>query len=196
MIDLQWKDLKVGETYEAEKHIGGIDKFKVLRFRKVMAIVEMDDGQLELIAPTDIKNNYSSLTLADLKPRTKVEHVLCEFEHAWEAVKNYENGMALFTPEGFEVKNIVALSQLIKERGIGSVCCKGEREIEWYEDIPAGGVLCWVKNNEFAKWDKVGLVVGYGGSPSFSAGKACGGWFYAKPITKAEIHKIMDNAPE
>ncbi|CAH9014051.1 putative coil containing protein [Vibrio phage 455E52-1] len=37
------------------------------------------------------------LTLSDLKPRTKTEFVKCEFDHAWEAVKAFEDGEDLYT---------------------------------------------------------------------------------------------------
>ncbi|CAM0015468.1 hypothetical protein VPHK367G1_0086 [Vibrio phage K367 g1] len=37
------------------------------------------------------------LTLSDLKPRTKTEFVKCVFNHAWEAVKAFEDGEELYT---------------------------------------------------------------------------------------------------
>ena len=41
--------------------------------------------------------NCRELSLSDLKPRTKTEFVKCEFNHAWEAVKAFEDGEELYT---------------------------------------------------------------------------------------------------
>lgn len=67
------------------------------------------------------------------------------------------------------------------------------KEPKWFENIPNGGVLCWVKNR---------IDRDYNANPqtirSFIGGQYIGWevWKFAVPLTKQEIQVFMDNAPE
>jgi len=64
------------------------------------------------------------------------------------------------------------------------------KEPKWYENIPEGGVLCWVSGNihvitEYEKLDEIGFKI--------NAGHWCKN---PKPLTKQETQVFMNNAPE
>lgn len=85
---------------------------------------------------------------------------------------------------------------------------KVEAEIEWFEDIPDGGVLCWVSDNsDENKNNHINLITHYSIDKSygkFFAGVTNhdgghlshkGGWNNAIPLTIGEIDALSLNAP-
>ncbi len=70
------------------------------------------------------------------------------------------------------------------------------KEPKWYENIPDGGVLCWVTDKEYpsrAERGNVQLISNFFKDGFMTRGKSCG---YAIPLTKQEIQVFMDNVPE
>lgn len=68
------------------------------------------------------------------------------------------------------------------------------KEPKWYENIPEGGVLCWVKNG--SQYDCV-RVTSYEKDVMYGWRTGSGGFDgKPKPLTKQEIQVFMDNAPE
>ncbi len=67
------------------------------------------------------------------------------------------------------------------------------KEPKWYENIPDGGVLCWVKNREDRSFYANPHTI-----RTFSGSHYIGYelWLFAKPLTKQEIQVFIDNAPE
>lgn len=64
---------------------------------------------------------------------------------------------------------------------------------KWYENIPAGGALCWVKIAAMKPY--VVLVTGHDKRRGFIF--ASGGcWSHVTPLTKDEIQSFLDNAPD
>lgn len=59
---------------------------------------------------------------------------------------------------------------------------------KWYENIPEGGVLCWVSSD-------VARITEYR-DELFSSGEREASWESVIPLTKEEIQVFMDNAPE
>ena len=63
---------------------------------------------------------------------------------------------------------------------------------KWYENIPDGGVLCWLNG-------RINIIIAYNPDPSkeyvfkMDDGQWC---IEPKPLTKQEIQVFMDNAPE
>lgn len=67
-----------------------------------------------------------------------------------------------------------------------------KQEPKWYENIPAHGVLCWVKDYEEQEPSLV-LVTGYGKMHE-SMGKFKnnrGAWCCAEPLTNEEIKQFL-----
>jgi|GEM_PF-2885438 len=134
----------------------------------------------------------------DLKPRTKVEYVLCEFSSLSDLVLACENGDSLYLEhvETKERKKTDVYGAISMHRHNDPIYRKVEREVEWYEDIPAGGVLCYVSD----ALDDYKLVISIAGYKDSLLSKfvdnSGGNWRTATPLTKAEIQKLMDNAPE
>jgi len=67
----------------------------------------------------------------------------------------------------------------------------------WYDNIPDGGVLCWVWDKHIIN-KKVSKIIAVQ-TPSEAGFKFISdecNWINAAPITKTEIQVFMDNAPE
>ena len=67
------------------------------------------------------------------------------------------------------------------------------KEPKWYENIPEGGVLCFVGDNDNSV--SVGLVIGYDPEKTFKFRTKLCGWKVAKLLTKQEIQIFLSNAP-
>lgn len=66
----------------------------------------------------------------------------------------------------------------------------------WYENIPKGGVLCWVWDDEYTDNSTVARITDYCNEDSFCfIEKDETSWRYARPLTKSEIQQLLDNAP-
>ena len=76
---------------------------------------------------------------------------------------------------------------------IGLKPIKSLREKKWYENIPDGGVLCWVKDEDGEPFFRINVIFERNGDFYKSKHLA---YHYAKPLTKQEIQVFMDNAPE
>ena len=68
-----------------------------------------------------------------------------------------------------------------------------ETEVKWYDDIPEGGVLCWVWDTYQVRWE-IDIIKEYNGSQFI--GHTDTEWDQAKPLTKSEINTFIGNAPE
>ena len=67
------------------------------------------------------------------------------------------------------------------------------KEPKWYENIPDGGVLCWVTDACMRHPEIIYKYVTGSLGPYKSTET---GWSNAEPLTKQEIQVFMDNAPE
>ena len=65
------------------------------------------------------------------------------------------------------------------------------KEPKWYENIPDGGVLCWVNGEKI-----VDSITDYDSDFKNRFTSANDNFHSAKPLTKQEIQVFMDNAPE
>lgn len=63
-------------------------------------------------------------------------------------------------------------------------------KIKWYENIPEGGVLCWVSNNQ----DITAITHTFMDVKKY--GNCNKTYLEAEPLTKQEIQVFMDNTPE
>ena len=70
------------------------------------------------------------------------------------------------------------------------------KEPKWYENIPDGGVLCWVADDK-SQLDRKSTTRIITNTLTSRDGFRCdsGSWVYAAPLTKQEIQVFMDNAP-
>jgi hypothetical protein len=67
--------------------------------------------------------------------------------------------------------------------------------IKWYENIPSGGVLCWVGDSEKRNtWPE--FVINYCDDSTHFFETPNESWVYAEPLTKQEIQVFFDNVPE
>jgi len=96
--------------------------------------------------------------------------------------------------------NLVCISDGRKERSSdNSFVAKENYEIytkpEWFENIPDGGVLCWVKNNQQCGYRSLPEIIDMCSDGCY---RSVSGqyWNYSAPLTKQEIQVFMDNAPE
>jgi len=83
--------------------------------------------------------NLKEITLADLKPkRVKVSYEKCEFNHAWEMVKEFEESSAeteyyFNKNDDCQIKNIGSLG---RELSLGNaIYRKVEVELTWQEEV-------------------------------------------------------------
>lgn len=67
---------------------------------------------------------------------------------------------------------------------------------KWYENIPEGGVLCWVWDNREASKSITGIIsIQFPNEAGFKFISHDCNWINAIPLTKQEIQAFMDNAP-
>jgi len=67
----------------------------------------------------------------------------------------------------------------------------------WYENIPEGGVLCWIGDDEDTLNSKIAFRIILDTAKTRGGFKAAEGfWGYAEPLTKQEIQVYLKNAPE
>ncbi len=71
------------------------------------------------------------------------------------------------------------------------------KEPKWYENIPDGGVLCWVKDGEGKEFNKYPeMVINYCDDSTHFFETPNESWMYADPLTKTQIQMFMENAPD
>lgn len=131
------------------------------------------------------------ITLADIKPRTRVEYVKVE-DSIFHLKPDFEAG-ELYSKHNKKDKYYMINTEiwLVSAMHNGNVFRKVEREIEWYEDIPNGGVLC-VNPNE-----GVSVVTSYSNGVSNPFECENGDtWTGVTPLTRKEIQSLLDNAPQ
>jgi|688.fasta_scaffold1929423_1 hypothetical protein len=70
-----------------------------------------------------------------------------------------------------------------------------EKQVEWFEDIPEQGVLCWVDDYYRDRKDYIHLIKDFLISPNPRECKfrynSIKGWVYATPLTKEEVEKYI-----
>ena len=68
---------------------------------------------------------------------------------------------------------------------------------KWYENIPDGGVLCWVTDHK-SQINKKDAMRSVTALLTSKEGFKCdaGTWIYATPLTKQEIQVFLSNAPD
>ncbi len=64
----------------------------------------------------------------------------------------------------------------------------------WYDDIPEGGVLCWVCDGKINEKLAIAIITGKHGQGFRSATQV--NWYHATPLTKEEIKQFMDTCPD
>jgi hypothetical protein len=85
-------------------------------------------------------------------------------------------------------------NQLSAIEKILDISSKHEKQPEkWYENIPDGGVLCWVTDNGCADERICRNIIRYQ-KRLFKDG--LNNWEKARLLTKQEIQVFMDNVPE
>ena len=73
-------------------------------------------------------------------------------------------------------------------------CWQIYKEPKWYENIPEGGVLCWIGDNDNSV--SVGLVIDYDPESKYKFRTRLCGWKVAKPLTFPEVNALLSNVPE
>ena len=68
------------------------------------------------------------------------------------------------------------------------------KEPKWYENIPDGGVLCWVSDNTIDYQDITVITHIFMDEKKYA--NCNKRYLEAKPLTKQEIQVFMDNVPE
>jgi len=69
------------------------------------------------------------------------------------------------------------------------------KEPKWYENIPDGGVLCWVNDGRMPSNKHIRIITSFWPDKNHAFWAGDGEWRNAKPLTKQEIQIFMDNAP-
>jgi hypothetical protein len=77
-LDVRWSDNTIATKYTPPSEALSVSR----------ATREVELGHCDAKWYED--RNFKQLTLADFKPKVKVEYVKCEFKAGWEAVKAYE----------------------------------------------------------------------------------------------------------
>ena len=116
-------------------------------------------GEFEICGTDDLEPQSKELTLSDLKPRTKTEFVKCEYNHAWEAVKAFEEGEKFYTKRSH--KDFVLIEDLI--RLFDGLHRKVETEIDERQEfidavIGGKGSDGYWFNGVFVSSDVVGVI--------------------------------------
>jgi len=70
------------------------------------------------------------------------------------------------------------------------------KETKWHENIPDGGVLCWVSDIPNDSDATIRSVTGYCDDSTHFFETLEESWVHAKPLEKQEIQIYLDNAPE
>jgi len=68
------------------------------------------------------------------------------------------------------------------------------KEPRWYENIPDGGVLCWVSDSDITLRKYIALIRNTISDGLYTTEYVS--WKYATPLTKKEMQAVMNNAPE
>jgi hypothetical protein len=71
-------------------------------------------------------------------------------------------------------------------------------EPKWYENIPEGGVLCWVSDTKKDDEECIAAICHHNEkvNNSYTELDVEVGWKYATPLTKEEIQVFLNNVPE
>ncbi|CAH9016999.1 putative coil containing protein [Vibrio phage 217E38-1] len=90
MADLMGSKLFKKNLYPETMEFEVIEKHKHHSMDEMVYLLKNDEGEF-------LFTDKDSAIEVIAKPRTKTEFVKCEFEHAWEAVKAFEDGEELYT---------------------------------------------------------------------------------------------------
>ncbi len=130
-----------------------------------------------------------------VETKTKVEYILCD--NLQDALTTYENKEGHFCSDNEGKELIHSVRLLAKAYGESSLYLAEEKSVEWYDNIPEGGVLCWVWKEGTNRKSKISKITEYSDHfPSFIIGRGCGGWENATPLTKQEVEVFLGNVPE
>lgn len=88
------------------------------------------DGKL---IHTNSHDNFKQLTLAVFKPKTKVEYVTAKYDSAWKAVKDFEDGVELFSDSLGAFNRVYDIQHVVKY--YNSFCHKVETELTWQDEV-------------------------------------------------------------
>lgn len=107
---------------------------------------------------TNTYDNYfldKEVTLSDLKPRTKVEYVKCDFEHKWEAVKFMEETEeTLYTRPNDEYIELMVCESAVKKMRQGTTLYRRvESEVTWQ-----GELIGLLESNGVKHTDQICLI--------------------------------------
>jgi hypothetical protein len=135
--NIQWHELKCGDSVEILKTIDSARLLvTVLSFRKVMAIVKCEDGQLELFDPAEFNDFYRARKI-DLKPRTKTECVKCDFTKLSNVFAEHEI-TPLYDYQDADTAKILTDDRILKRFKSGAPFFrKVETEIAWQDEAAA-----------------------------------------------------------
>lgn len=90
-----------GKIAESESELEYVES--KIRLNAIQALSAFDALRIDLIE----------------KPRTKVEYVKCEFEHAWEALKSFEEGEELYRDKNQTLQTEVV--EFVKAASVGGI---------------------------------------------------------------------------
>lgn len=123
------------------------------------------------------------------------QYVKKTFEHAWQAIKFFEDGGKLFIDSGSELKPLGTAPDVLRYLYRLYIA----KPTDWREQLDGtveNGVLCWVGDSIDCPSEECGdldivtcFVDGW-----FQNKNECP-WRYATPLTQSEIDKFKGNAP-
>lgn len=149
----------------------------------------IDDGYWKLCDPADYEQPKS------------FRYEVVKFEFAWEAVKAFEDGEELYRDhdaDGDFVINKGPYKRIfdVSEAAHHWQILFHKVELKWYDNIPVGGVLCYVCDAGETE-QSIRLVVKYSDENSYPfEDDRTDLWQHATPLTKSEIEVFLNNAPE
>lgn len=123
------------------------------------------------------------------------------FDNGWQAAKFVEEGGQLLRK--FNKNEFVHIDCPIEAVNLFFECVRlyTFKATDWKEKLDGtieNGVLCWLSDSceqpSIADHCSVEIVVGFDDDRKRMDVDNC--WDYATPLTKAEIKKLMENAPE
>ena len=130
--------------------------------------------------------------------KTKVPYVKQKFTESWRAVKAFEEGVVFFSYVGGDTY-IPLPNSTTPEIICGEIDNLYKQVItlkEWFDNIPVGGVLCWVSDQiekpSIINGAILGVIVEYKDDLLLSDTKLC--WEFATPLTKEEITTLLNNS--
>ena len=134
-----------------------------------------------------------------LTKKTKVEYVQMDFNSVGEAVQQVFNtqgkGVYYFKDQSTGTYVEAEYQDTGWYWKKFNLYKKVETPLEWYEDIPPSGILCWCSDALEGKKYMI-LITYFDANSEFHYKAGLTYWKYATPLTKLEIQTFLDNAPE